>query len=71
MFNNIKKNIEYELTDTNRKRIERAIYNYIISKYRGLVGSGRYSWSAETDGEGDEVIDSLPKNLIFDLKFEY
>lgn len=70
MTNN--ENPEYELTDINRKKIEQGIYNYIISRYQGLVGSNKYKWG-EIDGEEDgQGIDyDLPKNLIFDMKFEY
>lgn len=64
-------NPKVELTSENKKLIERGIYNYIIGKYQGLVGSRVYSWSQEDEEGNDLPISNLPENLIFDMKFEY
>jgi hypothetical protein len=70
-FNTKEESPKLELTPQNKKIIERGIYNYIIGRYNSLVGSRLYSWSDEEEGEEDLDVSNLPKNLIFDMKFEY
>ena len=58
-------------SQTNRRNIEKGVYNHIITKYKGKVGSSQYTWSMDIDGEGNILTHTLPKNAIFDINFEY
>jgi len=61
-----------QISNTEKNKFKNAIYNEIIRKYRGLVGSSQYNWgyvSGEEDGDS-EIKYEIPKNLIFDVKFE-